>query len=122
MKTALIVFLITLITIIGIRNVFAGINLPPSSPSVTNNYTNNWMSGSVTMGGSLLLAGGCQSQDVTVTGATVGMGVNVNPTTDPGGGSTQYAWVNAANTVRVRVCGIIAITPASTTYQIKVMP
>lgn len=121
MKTALIVFIITLVTIVGIRNVMAGITMPGST-SYNSNYYNTMYSGSATIGGGLLAAGGCSSTDVTITGAAVGMAVAVTPQTEPGGGSVWKAWVSSANTVRLQVCAIILSTPGSVTYQIRVVP
>lgn len=119
MKLALFVFAVTLITLVGIRNVMAELEYPPQY----NTYNTITMyQGSGTLGGSLLLAGGCQSTDVTVANAAVGMGVNINPRTDPGSGSIQYAFIKAAGIITIRVCGIIAITPASTTYDVRVFP
>lgn len=117
-KILIIVFIITLLTVIGIRNVMAGISLPPQFTS----YTNTLLPANVTMGGSLLLLGTCQQQDVTVTGATMGMAVAVNPITDPGAGAIWFGFVKSVNTVTVKICALIAVTPANVTYQIRALP
>lgn len=121
MKLALIVFFITLVTLVGIRNVLASIDMPASYNTSTN-YYNTMFVGTATVGGGLLAAGGCSSVDVTITGAAVGMAVNATPTNDPGVGSIWRAWVQSANTVRLQVCEIILGTPGSVTYQIRVIP
>lgn len=72
------------------------------------------------LGGSLLAAGGCTSGTVNVTGAAVGMGVLVTPNTYPGDGTDWKAYVSSANTITVKICGLILITPTATTYYVKV--
>lgn len=76
---------------------------------------------SAAVGGSLLIAGGCQSSNLTVAGATTSMAVTVSPATDPGNSVQWQAFVSAADTVTIRVCAIVAATPASTVYNVKVL-
>lgn len=117
----------------------------PSLPSVCyvgdvfHNYTtgvtsictaqNSWISSSMSgttsaIGGSALLAGACSSGTVTVTGATTGMTAIAQPSdgTVLADGNMVYAVVSSANTVTVKVCGIVGITPPSKTYSVRVIP
>lgn len=77
---------------------------------------------SATMGGSVLLAGACASTTTTLNGVTIGMGVLVTPTTYPGDGVTWTGYVSAPNTVVLKVCAIVGLTPTSSTYTIRVIP
>lgn len=81
----------------------------------------NIISTSAAIGGAVLLAGACSTGTATVTGAAIGMGVVVTPNTYPGDGADWRGYVSAANTVTIKVCGIVAITPLSTTYNIRVI-
>lgn len=72
------------------------------------------------IGGGALLAGGCTSTTVTVPGAAAGMAVVAAPNTYPGDGTFWYAYVSSANTVTVKACAVIALTPVSTTYNVRV--
>lgn len=73
------------------------------------------------IGGSLLIAGGCSTGTATVTGAAVGMATIATPATPPGGGAQWQAYVSSANTVTVSVCAILSVTPPSTTYAVRVI-
>lgn len=73
------------------------------------------------IGGSLLLAGACTTGTANVSGATVGMVSAVEPASYPGAGVYWQSRVTSANTVTVYVCGVIAVTPSSTTYQVRVI-
>lgn len=77
------------------------------------------------IGGSPLLAGACAAGTVTVTGATSAMVANVSPSADPDStlttGIAIYAFVSSANTVTVRVCAIVAVTPAAVTYNVRIL-
>lgn len=75
----------------------------------------------VSIGGGLLIAGGCSAGTATVSGATTSMVAVASPVTYPGDGVQWQAYVSSPNTVTVKVCGIIAITPASTTYNVRVV-
>jgi hypothetical protein len=73
------------------------------------------------IGGSLLAAGGCTSGTVTVTGATTAMVAVSDPNTYPGDGLNWSAQVTSANTVTVRVCAVLALTPTASTYNVRVL-
>lgn len=78
------------------------------------------------IGGSALAAGACAAGTATVTGATTAMAVSTSPSADPDStlttGVAMYAFVSASNTVTVRVCAIVAVTPTATTYNVRVIP
>jgi hypothetical protein len=77
------------------------------------------------IGGSALLAGQCSAGTATVTGATTSMAVAVSPSSDPdsnlSAGIGIYGFVSSSNTVTVRVCAIVAVTPSSVTYNVRVI-
>lgn len=73
------------------------------------------------IGGGLLSAGACTSGTATITGADVGMAAVSSPTTYPGDGVQWQTYVSSANTVTVKVCGLILITPVSSTYNVRVV-
>lgn len=75
----------------------------------------------VSIGGSLLAAGVCSSGTATAAGATTAMVAVASPVSYPGDGVQWQAYVSSANTVTVKVCGIVAITPASTQYNVRVV-
>lgn len=75
----------------------------------------------VSIGGGALLAGACASNTVTISGATTSMPVVASPNTYPGDGSMWSAQVTSANTVTVKVCAIVALTPAGSTYNVRVV-
>lgn len=90
----------------------------PTSGTVSSILTGT--TGSI--GGGALLAGACASGTVTVTGATTAMTVTVAPNTYPGDGTLFYGYVSSTNTVTVKVCAIVALTPTSGTYNVRVVP
>lgn len=73
------------------------------------------------IGGGALLAGACTSGTVSVTGATTSMVAVANPNTYPGDGSEWEAYVSSSNTVTVKVCAIVALTPTASTYNVRVI-
>ena len=73
------------------------------------------------IGGSSLLAGACSSGTVSITGARNTMGVIATPTSYPGDGTDWKAYVSADDTVTVKVCALVAVTPSSTTYRVRVI-
>ena len=73
------------------------------------------------LGGSALAVGACTSGTVSVSGATTAMAVSVSPAADPGAGFAWMGFVSSSGTVTVRVCAIAAGTPASTTYNVRVL-
>lgn len=74
------------------------------------------------IGAVLLLLGSCTTGTATVTGATLGMPVQAAPLVDPGAGVIYYGTVTAANTVTVRECGLVSITPPATKFNVRVYP
>jgi len=77
------------------------------------------------IGGGALALNQCATGTATVTGATTGMHVyGITPAADPNGSTAQnYDWygtVTSANTVTVKVCALVAGTPAATTYGVLV--
>lgn len=76
-------------------------------------------SGSI--GGSLLIAGGCTSTVVSMPGATTSMVAVASPATYPGDGVVWDAYVSSSGNVTIKVCGILAITPVSSTYNVRVI-
>lgn len=76
------------------------------------------------LGGSLIGGNACVSNATTVTGSTVGMGVNVTPQTYPGDFFLWKGYVSAANTVTTVLCNTMAAgaTPTASIYSIRVMP
>lgn len=73
------------------------------------------------IGGGLLLAAGCTSGMATVTGATTAMTAAASPVTYPGDGAQYQAYVSSANTVTVKVCALLALTPVSSVYRVRVI-
>ncbi len=73
------------------------------------------------IGGSALTPGHCASGTVSVTGATTSMTVSVSPNTFPGDGFIPWAYVSANGTVTVKVCATAPGTPASSTYNVRVI-
>lgn len=91
----------------------ASARLPASSVTLAGT------SGSI--GGGALIAGQCASGTATVTSATTSMVALADPNTYPGDGTIWDAQVTSANTVTVKVCAIIALTPTSSTYNVRVL-
>ena len=75
---------------------------------------------SASLGGAALLAGAVATGTVTITGAAVGMTVNITPNTYPGDAIDWRGYVSAVNTVTVIVSAIIAATPTASTYNVRV--
>lgn len=73
------------------------------------------------IGGGLLSAGSCASGTATVTGARAGMTVIVTPNADPGSGVQYQGLVSANDTVLVRACALLLLTPVSTPYNVRVV-
>lgn len=87
----------------------------------TNNTTIYGMRATTaSIGGGALLAGACTSGTVVVTGATTGMVVGAAPVTYPGDGTVWFGYVSSADTVTVKVCAILALTPTSSAYNVTV--
>jgi|SRR5579872_962074 len=79
------------------------------------------------IGGGALAAGACATGTATsgLTGVTTAMTAMASPSSDPQVDSTHgvtwEAWVSSANTATVRVCAIVATTPTSVTYNVRVI-
>lgn len=87
-----------------------GVSLAPSLSATTGS-----------IGGGLLSAGACTSGTVAVTSSTTAMAVAVSPNTYPGDGSEFFGYVSANGTVTVKVCALVAVTPAASTYNVRVI-
>ncbi len=74
------------------------------------------------LGGSLLTAGSCTSGTVSITGATTSMVATASPVTYPGDGNYWLAYVSASNTVTVKVCAVLSLTPTASAYNVRVQP
>lgn len=73
------------------------------------------------IGGGLLSAATCTSGTANVPGASVGMVTAATPNTYPGDGAQFQSYVSSANTVTVKVCALLLLTPVSTTYNVRVI-
>jgi hypothetical protein len=110
-------------TIVGTPSTQRFITLPDASGTVA--YTSQLplagTSGSI--GGSALAAGQCASGTVAVAGATTSMTAVASAAggTDPGDGFDVRATVTGSGSVLVRVCALVAGTPAATTYNVRVL-
>jgi len=71
----------------------------------------------------ILLAGACATAStITVPGARAGMVVVATPTSDLGVSTVWTPWISANDTVSLRICGLIGLTPAAITWNIRVIP
>ena len=72
--------------------------------------------------GGAIVGAGCDTGTVTING--IGTGAHwhatANPNGDPGNGISWGAYVSGANTVTVKVCSAITVTPTSLTYEVTV--
>jgi len=75
-----------------------------------------------TITGTLLSVGTCDTGTVSIPGATTGMHASASPITDPGTGVVWEAWVSSADTVTVKECALLTLTPANTAYNVVVNP
>ena len=83
------------------------------------------LTGSGTLGTGAIAAGRVATQDITVTGATVGSEVAVGAPSTLEAGLLLYAYVSSLNTVTLRVANITAspISPAAAqTVNVRVFP
>jgi hypothetical protein len=141
---------LAMLVIFAVTPVWAGSTLPPGvqigttagTPSTTNgasivvdttdnqfwfnNPATGWKTAvlngtSASIGGSALVAGACASGTATVTGAATTMAVASSPVTYPGDGFDWHSYVAAAGTVTVKVCAIVAGTPAASAYNVRVL-
>jgi hypothetical protein len=86
----------------------------PTSPILTGT--------TASIGGGALVGGTCASGTVGITGAATSMVAASDPNTYPGDGATWSAQVTSSNTVTVRVCATVALTPTASTYNVRVIP
>lgn len=118
-------FLLIVANLIGLGPAMAQV---PAVNSGTGSYPSSGtvatvLSGTTgSIGGGLLSAGVCASGTVAVTSSTTAMTVSVSPNTYPGDGTIMYGYVSTNGTVTVKVCGIVAVTPTSSTYNVRVTP
>lgn len=87
--------------------------------AVLGNLALSGTTGSI--GGSALLAGACTSGTVAITNSTTAMVAEASPVTYPGDGFDWAAYVSAAGTVTVKVCGFVAGTPTASNYNVRVL-
>ena len=92
-------------------------SLPPASGTLAAAISAT--TGSI--GGSALAAGACASGTAGATGAATSMAVAVSPVAYPGDGYTWQGFVSASGTVTVKVCAIVAGTPAASAYNVRVI-
>lgn len=109
-------------------------NATTTSATTTNFATTNFLlnglsvspviaTTTASLGGGLLTAGSCASVQATTTQTiTTAMGVVVTPTTYPGDGTNWDAFIGPNNTVTVKVCGLVTVTPTVTTYNVRIVP
>jgi hypothetical protein len=77
------------------------------------------------IGGSLLVAGACTTGTVSVAGAAIGMPVIATAsdgTNIPALGVVLSGTVTSVGIVTVSVCAMVSLTPASKTYNVRVIP
>ena len=80
------------------------------------------LSGTTTsIGGGALLAGAAATGTVNIVGATTGMAVIVSPVTYPGDGVDWQGYVSSTGVVTVKVTGIVAVTPAASIYNVRII-
>lgn len=77
------------------------------------------------LGGQLLLLGGCSTATGSLPGVTVNTSLNASPattTTIAAGLSSPDVWMSATDTVTIRRCALLTITPAAVNYNIAGNP
>lgn len=87
------------------------------------NRTKVWWPGNQTasVGGGLLMVGACTSGTTTVRGARVGDVVIVTPRTYPGDGVQWQGYVSSNDTITVKLCALITLTPTASIYDVRVV-
>jgi hypothetical protein len=95
-------------------------------PKPQTQSTAQGLTGTITIGGSVLLAGACLSGTSSITGAPMKAAVILNPEADPipalTTGIAVHAWVSSAGVVTVRECALVGVTPTSVVWDITVVP
>jgi hypothetical protein len=89
--------------------------MPPGAKPYFSGTTNP-------IGGTALRAGQCVAATAHVPEAAVGMAVVATPSTYPGDGIAWRPYVSAQGWVNVKVCAEVGATPASTSYDVRVIP
>lgn len=100
--------------LVAFAQTYWGINGSWSAPAST--------ASTASIGGSALLVGACTSGTANVTGATTSMVAVASPVTAQPNGVQWQAYVSSAGIVTVNVCAIVAITPTSSVYNVRVIP
>lgn len=95
-------------------------NLPNSFGAGTLVTYSGYLRGTTGSIGGALTVGACDTGTATVTGATTSMLASASPVTYPGDGYVYQAYVSAADTVTVKLCGLIVGTPTSSAYNVSV--
>jgi hypothetical protein len=73
------------------------------------------------IGGSALIAGQCASGTMSIAKSTTSMVVLASPVTYPGDSVIWRGYVSSAGMVTVKVCAVVAATPAPSTYNVRVL-
>lgn len=73
------------------------------------------------IGGGLLTAGSCTSGTTSIATSTTSMVALADPNTYPGDGLVWDAQITSNGTATVKVCAIVALTPAASTYNVRVI-
>jgi hypothetical protein len=73
------------------------------------------------VGGGLLAVGGCTSTVTAVAEAVTSEAVLTTPSAFPGIGSYWYSYVSAAGQVTTNLCAVVALTPPSVTFNLRVL-
>lgn len=101
-------------------NVTVTFEVSQSGTCVVNGSLSFLEGTSASIGGGALLAGACDTDAFTVTGATVGMVVAATPETYPGDGNFWWGYVSMADEVTVGICAAVAGTPTASIYNVRV--
>jgi hypothetical protein len=111
-------------TVVGTPTTRRMVTLPDASGTVAYTSQLPLAATSGSIGGSALAAGQCASGTVAVAGASTGMAAMASAAggSDPGDGFDARAVVSGAGTAVVKVCALVAGTPASATYNVRVLP
>lgn len=102
-----------------------GYELKAQSVTGDNNPGLSVLSGTTpSIGGALLIIGTPVVSTLTINGAAPGMVCVMDPSSGNAliAGTFIDCYVSSANTVTVRLTGIVVLTPASQTYNVRVIP